>query len=43
MYCIEYGEQIPDNSKYCSHYGKPQSESEPSIKKQVAEKNSDKK
>jgi hypothetical protein len=38
MYCIECGAQIPDNSKFCSHCGKPQTESEPSVKEQVAEK-----
>lgn len=38
MYCIECGTQIPDNSKFCSHCGKPQSEAEPSIKEKVAEK-----
>lgn len=38
MYCIECGAQIPDNSKFCSHCGKPQNEAEPSIKEKVAEK-----
>jgi len=38
MYCIECGAQIPENSKFCSHCGKPQSEVEPTIKEQVAEK-----
>jgi hypothetical protein len=38
MYCIECGAQIPDNSKFCSHCGKPQNESEPSVKEKVAEK-----
>lgn len=38
MYCIECGAQIPDNSKFCSHCGKPQSEAEPSMKEKVAEK-----
>lgn len=38
MYCIECGAQIPNNSKFCSHCGKPQNEAEPSIKEKVAEK-----
>lgn len=38
MYCIECGAQIPDNSKFCSHCGKPQNEAESSIKEKVAEK-----
>lgn len=38
MYCIECGAQIPDNSKFCSHCGKPQNEAEPSMKEKVAEK-----
>ncbi len=38
MYCIECGAQIPENSKFCSHCGKPQNEAEPSIKEKVAEK-----
>jgi hypothetical protein len=38
MYCIECGAQIPENSKFCSHCGKSQSEIEPSIKEQVAER-----
>lgn len=38
MYCIECGEQIPENSKFCSHCGKSQTEAEPSIKEKVAEK-----
>jgi Fe2+ transport system protein B len=38
MYCIECGAQIPDNSKFCSHCGKPQNEVEPSLKEKVAEK-----
>ncbi len=38
MYCIECGAQIPDNSKFCSHCGKPQNETEPSTKEKVAEK-----
>jgi hypothetical protein len=38
MYCIECGAQIPDNSKFCSHCGKPQSQAEPSMKEKVAEK-----
>ena len=38
MYCIECGAQIPDNSKFCSHCGKPQNEAETSIKEKVAEK-----
>ena len=38
MYCIECGAQIPENSKFCSHCGKPQYEAEPSIKEKVAEK-----
>ncbi len=38
MYCIDCGSQIPDNSKFCSHCGKPQNESEPTIKEKVAEK-----
>ncbi len=38
MYCIECGAQIPDNSKFCSHCGKPQNEADPSVKEKVAEK-----
>ena len=38
MYCIECGAQIPDNSKFCSHCGKPQNEAQPSMKEKVAEK-----
>ena len=38
MYCIECGAQIPDNSKFCSHCGKPQDKVEPSVKEKVAEK-----
>lgn len=38
MYCIECGAQIPENSKFYSHCGQSQSEVEPSIKEQVAEK-----
>lgn|SRR5574344_444097 len=38
MYCIECGAQIPANSKFCSHCGKPQNEAEPSITEKVAEK-----
>lgn len=38
MYCIECGAQIPDNSKFCSHCGKPQNEAEPTVKEKVAEK-----
>lgn len=38
MYCIECGTQIPDNSKFCSHCGKPQNEVEPSVKEKVEEK-----
>lgn len=37
MYCIECGAQIPDNSKFCSHCGKKQSESEPTLKEIIAE------
>jgi uncharacterized membrane protein YvbJ len=39
MYCIECGAQIPDNSKFCSHCGKSQTEAEPSIKEKVEENN----
>ena len=38
MYCIECGAQIPENSKFCSHCGQKQTEGEPSIKEQFAEK-----
>ncbi len=38
MYCIECGAQIPDNSKFCSHCGKPQSRAEPTLKEMVADK-----
>jgi len=38
MYCIDCGAQIPENSKFCPHCGKPQNEGEPSVKEQVAEK-----
>lgn len=38
MYCIECGENIPENSKFCSICGKKQTEGEPSFKEQVAEK-----
>ena len=38
MYCIECGEQIPDNSKFCSSCGKKQFLEEPSIKEKIAEK-----
>lgn len=38
MYCIECGAQIPDNSKFCSHCGKPQDKAEASVKEKVAEK-----
>ena len=38
MYCIECGAQIPDNSKFCSHCGKPQDKAEPTVKEKVAEK-----
>ena len=37
MYCIECGAQIPDNSKFCSHCGKNQTESEPTLKEKIAE------
>ena len=37
MYCIECGAQIPENSKFCSHCGKRQDESQPSLKEQLAE------
>ena len=38
MYCIECGGQIPEDSKYCSHCGKQQTEGEPSVKEKIAEK-----
>lgn len=38
MFCIECGAQIPENSKFCPHCGKPQRKAEPSIKEKVAEK-----
>lgn len=38
MYCIECGAQIPENSKFCSHCGKKQTEGEPSVKEKIAEK-----
>ena len=38
MYCIECGAQIPDNSKFCPHCGKKQTEGEPTIKEKIAEK-----
>jgi hypothetical protein len=38
MYCIECGAVIPENSKFCSHCGKKQTEGEPSVKEQIAEK-----
>lgn len=37
MYCIECGVRIPDNSKFCSHCGKKQTEAEPSLKEKIAE------
>ena len=37
MYCIECGAQIPDNSKFCSHCGKKQTEAEPTLKEKIAE------
>jgi hypothetical protein len=37
MYCIECGAQIPDNSKYCSHCGKPQNEGEQPPNEQIEE------
>ena len=37
MYCIECGAQIPDNSKFCSHCGKKQTEGEPSFKEKLAD------
>jgi Fe2+ transport system protein B len=37
MYCIECGAQIPDNSKFCPHCGKKQTESEPTLKEKIAE------
>lgn len=36
MYCIECGSQIPDNSKFCQHCGKPQNIGEPSLTEQIA-------
>ena len=38
MYCIECGAQIPNNSKFCSHCGKPQDQAEATVKEKVAEK-----
>ena len=37
MYCIECGVQIPDNSKFCSHCGKNQSGSEPTLNEKIAD------
>lgn len=37
MYCIDCGAQIPDNSKFCPHCGKKQTEGEPSLKEKIAE------
>jgi hypothetical protein len=37
MFCTECGAQIPDNSKFCSHCGHKQTESEPSIKEKIAD------
>jgi hypothetical protein len=37
MYCIECGAQIPDNSKFCPHCGKKQTEGEPTFKEKLAE------
>lgn len=37
MYCIECGAQIPDNSKFCPHCGKKQTEGEPTLKEKLAE------
>jgi len=37
MYCIECGAQIPDNSKFCPHCGKKQTEAEPTLKEKIAE------
>ena len=38
MYCIECGTQIPNNSKFCKHCGKPQTEEKHSVKELISEK-----
>jgi predicted RNA-binding Zn-ribbon protein involved in translation (DUF1610 family) len=38
MYCIECGEQIPKNSKFCAHCGKQQIEKKASTKEKIVEK-----
>jgi len=37
MYCIKCGEQIPENSKFCSHCGQKQTEIESSAKEKNIE------
>jgi RNA polymerase subunit RPABC4/transcription elongation factor Spt4 len=37
MFCIECGKSIPENSKFCPHCGKKQSEGEKRLKEIIAE------